>query len=146
MTGIQKADAGMRRQGVLLIVIGAFAGALLMAAVERYRTPLRDWLLSDPEQYAQRLRLVFHLAAGFLSAPLFGFALYLWFLGGKVLHAQQFPLPRQRVIRDTPILRGPAAQAQGRRLKILAVCLGMAGAALWVLFWRLAVVFGEHAI
>jgi hypothetical protein len=63
-----------------------------------------------------------------------------------VLRAQQFPLPRQQVIRDTPMLRGPAALAQGPRIRILAACLGMAGAVLWMLFWRFAMVLGEHAI
>ena len=146
MTGIQKADAGARRQAMALVAAGALAGALMMAAVERYRLPLHDWLLSDPEHFTQRLGLVSHLAAAALALPFLGFALYLWSLGAKVMRTRRFPPPGQRVVRDTPILQGPAALPRGRRLKILAVCLGAAGAAFWLLFWRLVSTLGEGVI
>jgi hypothetical protein len=142
----QKADPAARRQAVLFVVFGTLAGALLLVAFERYRTPLRDWLLSEPEQFASRLRLLFHVTAFFLSAPLFVFAVYLWSLGGKVMRARQFPPPRHRVVRDTSLLQGEAALARGRRIKVLAVCLGTAGAVLWVQFWWLAMALGERAV
>jgi hypothetical protein len=137
MAKVQRADPAARRQAVLFVAIGALVGALLMVGFERYHTPLRDWILSEPEQSGHRLRIVFLLSAACLSAPLFGFAAYLWSFGGKVLHAQQFPPPGHRVIRDTPNLQGQAAISRGRSFKILAVCLGVACALLWFLFWRL---------
>ncbi len=146
MADIQKADPAARRQAVPVIVIGALAGALLLAAMERYRLPLHDWLLSDPERFTRRLGLVSYLAAAALALPLLGFALYFWAFGVKVMRARRFPLPGQRVIRDTPVLEGRAAFARGRRLKVLAVCLGVAGAAFWLMLWRLVGALGGHAL
>jgi len=110
MTGLQKADAGVRRQALVFVVVGALAGILLMVAVERYRLPLQDWLLSDPAQLARRLVLLARLAAALLSAPLLGFAIYLWSFGVRVMRMRRYPPPGCRVIRDTPILQGQAAQ------------------------------------
>jgi len=146
MTGLQKADAGVRRQALVFVVVGALAGILLMVAVERYRLPLQDWLLSDPAQLARRLVLLARLAAALLSAPLLGFAIYLWSFGVRVMRMRRYPPPGCRVIRDTPILQGQAAQARGHRLKILAVGLGIAGLAFWAICWRLATALGEQAI
>ena len=145
MTEVQRADPAARLQAVLFIVVGALVGVLLIVGFERYRSPLRDWLLSEPEQLAHRLRLLFLLSAVSVSEPLFGFATHLWSVSGRVLRAQQFPPPGHRVIRDTPILLGQAAISRGRTLKVLAVCLGVACALLWLLFWRLASVLSKGA-
>jgi hypothetical protein len=145
MTLIQKADAGARRRAVILVAAGGLVFLTLMAAVERYRLPLHDWLLSDPDRFAGRLVLVSDLAAAALGLPLLGFALYLWAFGAKVMRAGRFPLPGQPVIRDTPVLEGREARARGRVLKVLAACLGFSGVVFCLLFWRLIGVLGGHA-
>ena len=81
---------------MLFIIFGALVGTVLIVGFERYRTPLRDWLFSEPEELAHRVKLVFLLSAVVLSAPLVGFAVYLWSLGAKVLCARQFPPPGYR--------------------------------------------------
>jgi len=138
MTEVRRADPSARRQAVLLIIFGALVGALLIVAFERYRTPLRDWLLSEPGELAYRVRLVFFLSAVVFLVPLVAFAVYFWSLGVKVLHTQQFPPPGARVIRDTPVIGGQAAVLRGCGLKVLAVCLGVASALLCLLFVRFA--------
>ena len=143
MTEVRRADPAARRQAVVLVVLGAVVGALLILGFERYRTPLRDWLLSEPGELGYRVRLVFFLSAAVLSAPLVAFAVYLWSLGAKVLRARQFPPPGYR---DTPVIGGQAAVLRGRGLKVLAVCLALASALLWLLLlWRLAWVLSEGA-
>jgi hypothetical protein len=139
---VQRADAGARRRAVLLVVAGAVVGALLIAASERARGPLRDWILSEPGESARRLRLVVLLSGGVLLAPLFGFAAYLWTLGSRVLRAGRFPPPGCRVIRDTPVHRGRPAVSRGRGLQALAVGLGVAAALLGSMWWRLASMLG----
>ena len=138
MTQVRRADPAARRQAVLFVVLGAFAGGLLILGYERYRIPLRDWILSDPGKFALRVKLVFLLSGAFLAAPLVAFAIYLWSFGASVLRVQQFPPPGYRVIRDTPIIGGQAATSRGRGLKTLALCLGVAAVLLWLLLWRLA--------
>jgi hypothetical protein len=145
MTEVRKADPAARRQAVVLVVFGALVGALLILGFERYRTPLHDWLLSDPRELGHRVKLVFLLAAALLSAPLAAFAAYLWSLGAKVIRAGEFPPPGYRVIRDTPVIAGRGAVLRGRSLKALALSLGVASVLLWMLLWWLARVFSERA-
>jgi hypothetical protein len=145
MIEVQRADAAARRHALVVVVLGALTGALLLVAFGRYRIPLRDWVLSEPEKLAYRAKLVVLVSGGLLSTPLIAFALYLWSLGAKVLRAGRFPPPGQRVIRDTPIVSGRAAMSRGRRLKILALCLGIASAILWLLLWRLASILRDGA-
>lgn len=138
MTEIRKADPAARRQAVLLVIISTLVGTALIFGFEHYRTPLRDWLASEPRDVAHRLTLIFFLAAAVLSAPLFAFAAYLWSLGAKVLCSREFPPPGSRVIRDTPIIEGQAAVLRGRVLRALALGLGAASALLCLLLWQLA--------
>jgi hypothetical protein len=145
MTEVQRAHPAARRQAVRLVILGALVGTVLIIGFERYRTPLRDWLLSEPDAMAHRVKLVFLLSAAVLSAPLLAFAVYLWSLGAKVLRARQFPPPGYLVIRDTPVTGGQAAVSRGRGFKVLALCLGIASALLWLLLWRLAWVLSEGA-
>lgn len=145
MTEVRRADPGARRHAVVLVMLGALVGTLLLVGFERYRTPLRDWLLSEPGELAHRVRLVFLLSATVLSAPLVALAIYLWSLGAKVLRAGQFPPPAYRVIRDTPVIGGQAAVLRGRVFKVLALCLALASPLLWLLLWRLAWLLSEGA-
>lgn len=145
MTEVQRADPAARRQTVRFIVLSALVGTVLIVGFERYRTPLRDWLLAKPEELAHRVKLVFLLSVAVLSAPLLAFAFYLWSLGAKVLRARQFPPPGYRVVRDTPVMGGQAAVSRGRGFKVLALCFGIASALLWLLLWQLAWVLSEGA-
>ena len=137
LTEIQRADPVARRQALLIVMLGALVGTLLIIGFEHYRGPLRDWLLPEPGEPAHRLKLVLLLTTVILSAPLAAFAAYLWSLGSEVLRTQQFPPPRSRVIRDTPVIGGRAAILRGRSLRALALCLGVASALLWWCLWRL---------
>jgi len=138
MTDIRRADPAARRQAILLVILGALVGSLLIVGFERHRAPLREWLLSEPAEFAYRVKLLFLLSAAALSAPLLALAVYLWSVGAKVLRAGQFPPPGYRVMRDTPVIDGQAAVSRGRAFKSLALCLGGASVLLWVFLWWLA--------
>lgn len=145
MTDVRRADPAVRRQVVLVLVVGTCVGALLIVAFERYRIPLSDWVLADPAVSARRLRLVFLGLAGLLLAPLLAFAAYVWSLGGRVVRAREFPPPGFRVVRDTPVVTGERAVSRGRLLKVLALACGVAAAALGLLLWRLESLLRDHA-
>jgi hypothetical protein len=136
MRDLQRADPAARRQAVRFLVVGAVVGAVLIAGLERYRTPLQEWLLAEPDRAVARLRLVVLLLGISMSVPLCGLGAYLWSLGGKVVRARQFPPPGQRVVRDTPLLTGQAAESRGRLLKVFGICLGVAGPLLALVLWR----------
>ena len=137
MSALQKADPAARRKALLIVVVGTVVGPLLILGFERYRTPFLNWLLSEPEKLEYRMGLFCFFAAVFGSAPLFAFSVYLWSLGGRVMHAQRFPLPWHRVVRDTPIIYGKAAIVRGRIYKIMAISLGAVGVMLSYAFWKL---------
>lgn len=145
MVEIRKADPAARRRAVAFVILGTAIGAALIVGFEDYRTPLRDWLLSEPGDARLRVKLMFLLVGIVLAAPLLAFAAFLWSLGARVSRAQEFPPPGYRVIRDTPVISGPAAVVRGRGLKGLALGLVMASALLWLLLWRLVVVLGDRA-
>ena len=71
-----------RRHASWILVIGAVAGAGSILALDRYRGPLRDWL-AVPGQSAGRVTLVMATLALVSTAPLLGFAIYLWRLGAR---------------------------------------------------------------
>jgi hypothetical protein len=100
----------------------------LIVAFQRYRIPLRDWVLADPAAAAEWAKLVFLLLAVLLLAPLLAFAAYTWSLGERVLRAREFPPPGLRVIRDTPVITGEKAVSRGRLLKVLALVCGIISA------------------
>jgi hypothetical protein len=143
MSEIQKADPAARRQALLVVLCAAAIGGLLISGFEHLRDPFREWLLSEPSETARRGKLAVYVSAFVLSAPLIAFAVYLWLLGARVLRAQQFPPPGFRVIRDTPVVRGPAAVTRGQVIQVLALLLGVGGALLWLFFWWLAQSIGR---
>lgn len=129
-----------------LVAIGAVVGVLLLLGFERLKGPLRDWILSEPERSAQRVKFVFLIMAAVLVGPLFALAAYFWRLGVRVVRGQQFPPPMYRVVRDTHILRGRAALIRGWLLGGLAVCLLiLAGLLSLVLWWVAMVLSTPHA-
>jgi hypothetical protein len=138
MTEVRRADPALRRQTVIVLVVGACVGALLIMGFERYSIPLRDWMLAQPGASVQRVKLVFLLLAALLVAPLLAFATYVWSIGGRVIRAREFPPPGLRVMRDTPVTTGEGAIFRGRLLKVFALGCGIASVALGLLLWRLA--------
>jgi hypothetical protein len=130
---------------VLVVIFGAAVGGLLIAGFDHFGEPFRAWLSSDPAETTGRARLAIYLSALVLSAPVIAFAVYLWLLGKRVLRAQQFPPPGFRAIRDIPVMGGPAAVTRGQVIQVLALCLGLAAALLWLFFWWLAQTIGQGA-
>jgi hypothetical protein len=143
MAAIQKADPAARRKALVIILIGVIAGAFLIFGFQRCRTVLIDWLLSDQEQLAYRIRLFCFFIAVAGSVPLFAYSAYLWSYGCKVMRAQRFPLSSDRVVRDTPILEGKPAIYRGRVIKVLAALLAVFGVILFVALWRISSVIGQ---
>lgn len=142
---IQRADPAARRQAILVVIFGAAVGGLLIAGFDHFGESFREWLSSEPAHTAERARLAMYLSALILSVPLIGLAVYLWLVGARVQRAQQFPPPGFRVIRDTAIVGGSAAVTRGQVIQVLALCLGLAAALMWLFFWWLARTIGQGA-
>lgn len=70
------------------------------------------------------------------AGPLLGLAWYLWHLGQRILRTEQYPPPGLKVVRDTLVVRGPAAGRRGRFVQLCAVVLGAAAVLLAVSLGR----------
>jgi len=145
MTDIRRADPPARRRALVLVAIAAVVGTLLIIVIDRYRVPLSEWLLADPDAAHPRMTWVVRSLAVLLPMPLLGFALYLWSVGARTLQARMFPPPGLRVVRDIRVIEGAGAEPRGRLLKLLAAVCGAAGLAIGVLLWRLASMPGSPA-
>ena len=88
MSDVRRADATLRWQVLLILIVAACVGAVLIIGFERYRIPLREWVLEEPAS-AHRLKIVFLLLAAFLIAPLLAIATYVWSLGEQVIRARR---------------------------------------------------------
>jgi len=108
-------------------------GAVGVLAFDRLRTPLKDWILADPGESAQRVALAMSFIAVVLVVALFLFATYLWSIGNRTLRAQEFPPPGLPVSRDTRVMVGEKAMSRARQRKLVAICCGISAAAVAVL-------------
>ena len=134
---IQSADPGERRR-VLALIAGA---TLLGAAVFSRFDDIAQWVIADPAHAVMRSNLL--IATLLIPAGVMLFASRrLWRVGDQTRRAQRYPPPGQKVIRDTAILEGPAAERRGRQLQwvswLLAACALLPPPMLWWLVWRIA--------
>jgi hypothetical protein len=121
----------------MLVALGTMGGLVLIPLAESQLPVLDAWVTGDPTQVDARLRLV---AGGFgvaFGVPTLLGAGYLWRFGGRIVSVNRFPPPGMRVIRDTVVLTGSAAQWRGRALQVLAVVLIVAVVGFGVVLWRL---------
>ncbi len=138
---IQPADPRARRLAIAIAIIGALAGATLIALFESFRSEVRAWIRED---FQARGKLVLLIAAVLTTAPLMTLAVCLWRLGGRVSRAGRYPPPGLRVTRDTTVATGPAAHRRARRLKTVGIFLAAAGALLAFFLWRFAAALRIH--
>lgn len=137
MMEIQPADSRARRWAALFISSGVIAGVLTLWVVEVYGPALEAWLLSDAAQIRSRFRLAFAVMTLGVALPVLGLAGYFWHLGGRIIRAQQFPLPGILLIRDTVVVRGVRAHRRGRGLQLVALMLAAATFGFAILLWQL---------
>jgi len=142
MTEIQRADRAARRRAGWLVAVGALVGLLAILGAEHLQGPLRDWLLARPDLFARRIGWLAFVLGALAVLPLLAAAALIWRIAGRAVRAQRFPPPGQGVVRDTTVLHGPPAVARGRLLRILALAVCVAAAAMAFAFWRLASIAG----
>jgi hypothetical protein len=111
------ADKGYRRLVLVVYGIIGLLGAVIIGL-----------LLPKAQQYLQGFDLrttlrVAKLATVVLFLSIIPLALYLLFLGRRVLKSDRFPPPGTKVIRDTKLMKGNEARVRGRLLIFLSIVL-----------------------
>ncbi|HEY6863312.1 MAG TPA: hypothetical protein VI319_05390 [Burkholderiales bacterium] len=133
MAEIRRDDPRGRRVALAVVVVGAVAGALAIAAVEHWRPELDAWLRRDPSSSSSALVL----AALIAGLPSLAAAAWLWAYGARVARTAMYPAPGGALLRDTRVLTGPSAVRRGRLIQALAALLWMTGVLLIAALWRL---------
>ena len=137
MNEIAKADpAAQRRMGVLVAVVG-LAGGVLIFSIQRWLPDLLRWAVGGPGR-------IWWVAAGLVlvvCGPLLILALYFLRMASRIARAGRFPPPGVKVIRDTPVLEGPAVGRRVLLLRGMAVAVGALGLIMAALLGRLFLLF-----
>jgi hypothetical protein len=131
---VLKADPAYRRR-VLIVYATCVPLALALFIL------LRQWGLPSLVEHLRRsgddgLRLFKMLGVASMAIPL-GACVYLFRLGRRIHSSEQVPLPGTRVIRDTPVVSGPAARRLGTTIVGLSIVAAMLVAFVAMRFARL---------
>lgn len=143
MKEIKKADPVARRKSMLLAAAGFAAGIAIVGGVERYRTFVQQWVTADPSKMPERMKWLILGPVAASTLVLITMAFRMWWLGGKVLRAKEYPPPDYPVARDTRISRGAPAIRRGAALRVTAVFIAVITAGLWWLSMNLAAAFSQ---
>jgi hypothetical protein len=129
---ILRADPKLRRRAIYLVLITAVAGA----AAIHWLLPWANATVEEAVRGGMPRSVVCKSTLGVLSVfalTVIGFGAYIARLGRSIAAAQRFPLPGQKVIRDTRVLTGRSAQMLGRAQAFLGTALIVVASALLVL-------------
>ena len=119
---IQRADPRLRRLLILGFLSAVVLGGAAIVALSHWLDTLRH---RPASQSTRDLATALAWTTGTATAFLLGMAGDAWRLGARVRARSRWPAPGTRVIRDTVVLRGSAADLRGRLLQWLAVAMGL---------------------
>lgn len=130
---MQRADPRARRAVLIVLVAGGVTGGMGLAVG-------RAWLRSLATRDVAEARQSAIQALGWVVAGqvvlLGALARWAWRLGTRIHRARRYPLPGQRVARDTRVLEGRDATRRGTLLQVVAGALVLAAIALLLAFAR----------
>jgi hypothetical protein len=134
-TEIQRADIGLRRVTLIVLILATLAAAGLVLLA-------RNWMIakaiaSTPQELVVQMRFWISIASMSCGLCLLLLAAYTWRLARRASTQRRWPLAEARVLRDTPIRHGDAALATARLLNMVSLLLFVFSAATIVLSWRL---------
>jgi len=131
---VLKADPAYRRRALLVYAVGLPLAVMLFVLLRHWGLPMLVEHLRRSGDGALRLFKVLGIVS--LAIPL-GASVYLFRLGRRIQLTEQVPLPGTKVIRDTPVVSGPAARRLGTTIVALSVAAALLVAVVAVRFARL---------
>jgi hypothetical protein len=114
---IIRADKHYRRKMLLLYVFVVCLGGIVIG----WGLPWAERVLreQDPKTLFSVIRATLFVMLLSLAAP----GVYFLRLGRRIMEEERFPLPNQKVLKDTRLLEGREARIRGRVLVFLALIL-----------------------
>ena len=135
---VLRADPRLRRTTLAIVGVAAVLAVLGVFCFQQWLTSIGEQPGTD--LLILRLRRMIALA---LTGSAICLALLAWYSahkGTRAVQVRQWPLPGARVLRDTPIRRGPVAERIGRWLQVGALVLLVLAAATGIASWRMLTV------
>lgn len=142
---IQRADPQRRRQAIVVLALVAVIGAGAIIALQNWFTELQHLPAENASELKHSLFTALAWSTGTGCFAVLTLALHMWRIGTRTKATMQFPPPGTRVVRDTVVLRGPAAARRATLLHLLSVVLLLSVVCLLVATWRLQSLFIAHA-
>ena len=130
-----RADPGLRRLTAVVLGIAAILALIAMVLFQHWLSGIGD--IPGTDMLILRLRRMIGVA---LTASAVCLALLAWYAAHKASRIKvvaQWPLPGTRVIRDTPVRRGEAANRIRRLLNIVAVSLLVLAFGMGTISWQM---------
>ncbi|MBN1326534.1 MAG: hypothetical protein JW996_01160 [Candidatus Cloacimonetes bacterium] len=116
-----KADPGLKRGvGIFVIVIVVIA-LIFFIYFLKYQQSMMQLAETSPELALFKLTRTLNIISNINSAVMIIFAVYFLRLGIKILISGRFPLPGQRMIKDTKI----RSEGQAKLMGWIAILFGM---------------------
>ncbi len=135
---MQHATPGAWRRVLMHLAIATLGGLVMLALLQAAQPAVIEWVLSDPDSTRARAQLVLAVLAVLVLGPVVGMAIYMWRLGTRVEREERFPPEGLALVRDVRVMRGDAARARARVLRIAATVLLVLAVLMAVVLWRLA--------
>jgi hypothetical protein len=120
------------------LALVATLGCLLLAFANLNQERVVEWIVSDPERTAFRLRALLALLGLVGVLPVALMAAFAARLSIAISTSGRYPPPGVALRQRTEVRRGAEADSIARRLRIAAIVLGAIALAIPPLFWWLA--------
>ena len=130
-----RADPSLRRLTTVVLGIAAILALIAVVLFQQWLTGIGD--IPGTDLLIARLRRMIGVA---LTASAVCLALLAWYAAhnaSRIKVLEQWPLPGTRVIRDTPVRRGEAANRIRRLLNIVAVSLLVLAFGMGAISWQM---------
>ncbi len=124
---VVRADPAFRRRFLGVVLLLAAAGAAALVALHFHLEATRELARDDPARAIEHMLWLLEVVSAVTAASLILFGLYGVRLAARVYRAQRYPLAEQRVLRDTPVTIGRAAQRRALAIGATSTLLIAAG-------------------
>jgi len=124
---VVRADPAFRRRFLGVVLLLAGAGAAALVALHFHLEATRDLARDDPARAIEHMLWLLEVLSAVTAAALILFGLYGLRLATRVYRAERYPLAEQRVLRDTPVTVGGAAQRRALAIGATSALLLVAG-------------------
>ncbi|NOT54992.1 MAG: hypothetical protein HOP18_10335 [Deltaproteobacteria bacterium] len=138
---ILKADPRLQRVAWVTVTVLIGCGAFGILFLREFLAHIEALTAHAPEERIQQLITLLKILLVIKGISFIGFGTFSAQRALRTIHTDQFPPPGTRVIRDTLVVTGRAAQRHGKGLLVLSVVVITSGIVVPIFTWRMLDMF-----